>query len=306
MNRIDRLFAILLLLQKKSRLRAQDLAAEFEVSKRTIYRDITALSEMGVPIVSLPGEGYELVEGYFLPPLLFTDKEAIALFLGARLLLQQATGALVGDAEHALTKLAVALPEKTRQQVESLTKIVSFIAPQEQFNLDEPQLVTLQQAIQQQKVIHMRYHSYTQNDTTEREVEPHQLYYSEGVWYVQGYCRLRQAMRSFRLSRIEELTVRADTFVKQLSPEPTPTSVTIQVRFTPESTRWVRERQHYAFQAEEVLPDNQGVLMRYGVSSATEMIPWLLSWGAAAEVLSPLELRQKLHQEATRLANLLT
>lgn len=306
MNRIDRLFAILLLLQQKSRLRAQDLAAEFEVSKRTIYRDITALSEMGVPIVSLPGEGYELVEGFFLPPLLFTDKEATALFLGARLLLQQATGELVSDAERALTKLAVALPEKTRQQVESLTKIISFIAPQERFNLDEPQLVALQQAIQQQKVIHIRYHSYYQNDTTEREVEPHQLYYSEGVWYVQGYCRLRQAMRSFRLSRIEELTVRTDTFVKQLSPEPTAPFVTVQVRFTPESIRWLRERQHYAFQAEEMLPDNQGVLMRYRVSSAAEMIPWLLSWGAAAEVLSPLELRQKLHQEATRLANLLT
>ncbi|HRQ37151.1 MAG TPA: HTH domain-containing protein [Chloroflexota bacterium] len=134
MNRIDRLFAILLLLQKKSRLRAQDLAAEFEVSKRTIYRDITALSEMGVPIVSLPGEGYELVEGFFLPPLLFTDKEATALFLGARLLLQQAASTQVGDAERALTKLAVALPEKTRQQVESLTKIIGFIVPQERFN----------------------------------------------------------------------------------------------------------------------------------------------------------------------------
>jgi predicted DNA-binding transcriptional regulator YafY len=94
MNRIDRLFGILLILQNQPRVRAQDLAERFEVSKRTIYRDITALSEMGVPIVSLPGEGYELMEGFYLPSLIFTDDEAIALFLGARLLIQQAAGAL--------------------------------------------------------------------------------------------------------------------------------------------------------------------------------------------------------------------
>lgn len=124
MNRIDRLFGILLILQNQPRVRAQDLAERFEVSKRTVYRDITALSEMGVPIVSLPGEGYELMEGFYLPPLIFTDDEAIALFLGARLLIQQAAGALTVKAEQALAKIAVALPQETRQRVEALTAII--------------------------------------------------------------------------------------------------------------------------------------------------------------------------------------
>lgn len=92
MNRVDRLFAILLNLQHKRRVRAQDLAREFEISKRTIYRDISALNQMGVPIVSLPGEGFELVEGYYLPPLMFTEKEAVALVLGSRLLTQHTVG----------------------------------------------------------------------------------------------------------------------------------------------------------------------------------------------------------------------
>lgn len=307
MNRIDRLFAILLILQNESRVRAQDLAAKFEVSKRTIYRDITALSEMGVPVVSLPGEGYELMEGFYLTPLVFTDNEAIALFLGARLLIQQAAGAFTINAEHALAKISVALPKEMRQRVESLTNIIGFIAPQERFNLDEPQLITLQQAIQSQRVIHIRYHSYNRNDTTEREVEPYQLYYSEGVWYVRGYCRLRQAMRSFRLSRIEKLKLRPDTFVvKQISQEPAIELVTIQIHFTAEAMRWVHERQHYAFQSEEVLPDNQGVVMTYRLGSISEIMPWLLSWGAAAEVLAPRELREKIRQEAVKLANMLT
>ena len=98
MNRIDRLFAITLLLQARGRLRAKDLAVWFEVSERTIYRDIAALSESGVPVVSLPGEGYELMEGFFLPPLLFTSVEASALLLGAQMLTSHATGRLPASA----------------------------------------------------------------------------------------------------------------------------------------------------------------------------------------------------------------
>jgi predicted DNA-binding transcriptional regulator YafY len=93
-NRTDRLFAITVLLQSRTRLRAQDLALRFGVSKRTVYRDIAALSESGVPVVSLPGEGYELMEGFSLPPLAFTTGEASALFLGGRLLAEHATGRL--------------------------------------------------------------------------------------------------------------------------------------------------------------------------------------------------------------------
>jgi len=306
MNRIDRLFAILLILQNEPRVRAQDLAKKFEVSKRTIYRDITALSEMGVPIVSLPGEGYELIEGFYLPPLIFTDDEALALFLGARLLIQQAAGRLTHKAEQALAKILVALPKETRQRVESLTEIIRFITPQDRFNLDEPQLVTLQQAIQKQQVIFIRYHSYYQNETTEREVEPHQLFYSDGAWYVSGYCRLRQGPRSFRLSRIEQLSLQAETFVKHLPAEPETEVITVQIRFAKAAARWVRERQHYGFQTEEVLADGESVLMTYRLNSTSEIAPWVLSWGAAAEVLAPQDLREQLRQEAVKLANMLT
>ncbi len=89
MNRIDRLFSITTRLQARGHLRAADLASIYEVSIRTIYRDIAALSESGVPIVSLPGRGYSLVDGYFLPPLLLSTREATALVLGARLLAGQ-------------------------------------------------------------------------------------------------------------------------------------------------------------------------------------------------------------------------
>src|SRR5688572_20373523 len=82
MNRIDRMLAIVLELQARKQLRAEDLAATFRVSKRTVYRDIMALADSGVPVVAIPGQGYSLVEGYFLPPLAFSTDEAIMLMLG--------------------------------------------------------------------------------------------------------------------------------------------------------------------------------------------------------------------------------
>jgi predicted DNA-binding transcriptional regulator YafY len=124
MNRIDRLFAILLTLQHKRRVRAQDLADQFEISKRTVYRDMSALNQMGVPISALPGEGFELVEGYYIPPLMFNENEAIALLLGSRLLTQQTAGSITPGAESALAKIKVALPEQVRGRVEALTNII--------------------------------------------------------------------------------------------------------------------------------------------------------------------------------------
>ena len=88
MNKTDRLFAIILELQARGQCRAEDLAAAFEVNKRTIYRDVQALSEMGVPVVAVPGQGYSLMEGYFLPPLRFTTDEATMLSLGSEFVAQ--------------------------------------------------------------------------------------------------------------------------------------------------------------------------------------------------------------------------
>lgn len=306
MNRIDRLFAILLTLQHKRRLRAQDLARQFEISKRTIYRDMSALNQMGIPIAALPGEGFELVEGYYLPPLMFTESEAVALLLGSRLLAQQAAGSVTRAADSALAKIHVALPKTVRAQAEALTNIIRFITPEAKFDLDEPQLLLIQNAIQEKRVLHLRYRGYQKEDVTERDVEPHQLFYADGIWYLEAYCRLRKGMRDFRLSRMEEITPRRETFRKKRTgkPQPQPLLV-IRIRFAPGAIRWVRERQHYGYQREE-RETQQGTVMVYHVNDASEIIPWILGWGASAEVLSPPELRKSLRETALELANLLT
>ena len=126
MNRTDRLLAIVLELQARKHIRAEDLAATFEVSKRTIYRDMLALSESGVPIVSIPGQGYSLIEGYFLPPLTFTTDEAIMLLLGADFVAQQFDAQYREAAQSASDKITVVLPEHLRRETDYLQNNIRF------------------------------------------------------------------------------------------------------------------------------------------------------------------------------------
>jgi len=306
MNRIDRLFAILLTLQHKRRVRAQDLARQFEISKRTIYRDLSALNQMGIPIAALPGEGFELVEGYYLPPLMFTESEAVALLLGSRLLSQQAAGSVTQSADSALAKINVALPDPVRARSEALTNIISFVTPEAKFDLDDPQLLLLQNAIQEKRVLHLHYRGYKKEDLTEREVEPHQLFYADGIWYLEAYCRMRKGMRDFRLSRMEKITPRRETFHKKRTGKAQPQPIiVIEIRFAPNAVRWVREQQHYGYRRDEK-ETPQGTVMVYHVNDESEIIPWVLGWGTSAEVLSPQKLRKSLRETALELANLLT
>ena len=309
MNRMDRLFALVVLLKSRKRLRAEDLAAAFGVSRRTIYRDILALNEAGVPIVSLPGEGYELMEGYFLPPLVFTVAEAGALVLAARLLRNQAAGRMAQGADLAMAKITAVLPPRTREEVEHLSGVIDFFTPQAQFDLDVPHLMTIQRALRERRLIHLRYHSHNQDETTERDVEPQRLTYSGGIWYLTGYCRLRKGERSFRLNRIETLALTWETFEPpQAATAPaSSTPVEVHVRVAERAIRWVRERQHYGFVGEEPMDDSTkaGVVMTYRVDTMAELIPWLRSWGAAIEVVSPSDLREALRREALEVAGLL-
>ena len=128
MNRTDRLLAIVLELQGKGERRAADLAALFETSKRTIYRDIVALCEAGVPVRAVPGRGYSLMEGYFLPPLSFTSEEAVTLLLGGDFMAQNFDARYRAAANAAVRKIAAALPAGRRGEVRALQGGMRFIA----------------------------------------------------------------------------------------------------------------------------------------------------------------------------------
>lgn len=292
--------AILLEFQARGARRAEDLAATFEVSVRTIYRDVEALCEAGVPILATPGKGYRLLAGYFLPPLSFTATEAALLALGGEFVRTRVDPELRREAASALTKLAGVLPEGQRDAVARWRRELRFASVGER--TDQPMQALLRGAIQDCRVVRLLYHAYLRAAAEERDVEPVSLVHVGGAWHLAAYCRLRRAPRLFRLERIDRAELREERFVRGPRHELPPHGDARQafpearVRFDAAAVRWVRERQPYLFLREE-----PGLVFVYALRDVRELLGWLLQWGAAVEVLAPVALRERLAAEARAL-----
>jgi len=305
MNRVDRLMGYLLLFQSRGLMRAQDFANQFEISERTVYRDIQALSEVGVPIMAMPGEGYRLMDGYYLPPIVFTPDEAHALSMAVSMIVGLAEDSPTKDhAEYALDKIRAVLPETTLHQIEALQAILQFYAfPNNRLNFDDNKLLDSQTAVLEHRVLRLHYHAQNSNKITQRDVEPVELVFLDKVWMLSAYCRLRQSPRTFRLERIDHLEFLPETFIpRDLGQmKPNPGTEDLIIRFDPDVVRWVRERQHFTFDREE-LDDNGRCLMIYRPKRWEQIEGWLLSWGAVLEIVSPESKRAILREMAVRIA----
>jgi predicted DNA-binding transcriptional regulator YafY len=301
MNRTDRLLAMVLELQGRGRRRAEDLARTFEVSKRTVYRDIEALSQAGVPVVSAPGQGYWLMEGYFLPPLQFTKEEATMLSLGAGVMAKTFDAQYSLAAASAGRKIEAVLPEGLRREVGYLEENIRFIVLETPGGSGEL-LPTLRRTILERKRVRFNYQkrmsTHPGESVTERKVDPYSLFHMMGAWYLMGYCHLRQGARHFRLGRMDGLTVLSERFERQpgLRRRERDRSITVKALFDPEIARWVMEsRSFYVTKEEETA---EGLLIAMTVRSTEEVVPWLLSWGAKVRVLEPAALIARLSEEA--------
>ena len=304
MNRTDRLMAILLEFQARREVRAEDLARRFEVSVRTVYRDVQALSEGGVPIAAMPGKGYRLLDGYFLPPLTFTADEAALLALGGAFVRDRVDAGLRRAADDALAKLAGVLPAEKRAAVARRQRELLFLDPDP--DEDDPRLAPLRQAIEERRVVRLLYHARRRPDPDERDVEPVSLVYLDRGWHLAAYCRLRQGPRLFRLERIDRHQPTGERFALADRHRYGPETGGDLHRF-PEARvradlavrRWMRERQPHLFLREET--DEEGPVFVYALRDERELLPWLLAWGAAIEVLAPAGLRARLAAEACAL-----
>ena len=311
MNRTDRLLAIVLELQGKGRQRAEDLATTFETSKRTIYRDVLALGEAGVPIVSVPGQGYSLMKGYFLPPLSFSTDEATMLLLGSDLMAQNFDAQYRAAAQSASRKIEGVLPDTLRNEVHYLQNSIVFVARPSDTPESQHRILLLQQlrrAIIQRSTVRFCYHTRHaregKGEQTTREADPYGLIHFPGGWHMVAYCHLRHDIRNFRLDRIDELELLPRTFQRPagyvMRPDPkreySERSITARVLFDTEIARWVQEARSYYITHEEETPD--GLLVTLQVRQESEILHWLLSWGQHARILEPESLRLRLLEEA--------
>ncbi len=306
MNRTDRLLAIVLELQAKGTQRAQDLAATFETSTRTIYRDVQALCEAGVPVVAVTGQGYSLMEGYFLPPLRFTTDEATMLLLGSDYVAQNFDAEYRAAALSATRKIEAVLPNPLRGEVQDLQSEFRFVTSDPLARLKEPNLLPrLRRAIVSRRRVRFRYHArfgQERDRSRMREADPYGLAHVSDVWYLVAFDHLRHDLRHFRLERMEQLTVLAQTFERPADFTMLQNAgdqsrfLIIRARFDPAVTRWVRESRFFFMTDEQ--ETGQGLLVTLRVREESEALPWLLSWGAHVHVLQPDSIRRRLAEEA--------
>ncbi|MGJ8647534.1 MAG: helix-turn-helix transcriptional regulator [Marinomonas colpomeniae] len=209
-KRLSRLAAITTQLQAKSLVTATELAARFSVSVRTIYRDIRALESSGIPIYTEEGKGYRLVEGYRLPPIMFTESEANALVMVEQLVLNNKDSSLVKDYSDAIDKIKSSLNSEHKARVNLLSDRTQFSKMKEQ-EKNSDHLSTLQYALTNFFLIDIGYTDEA-NRLTQRRIEPFALFSTRNSWILVAWCRLREGFRNFRLDRIQTLDLLLETF----------------------------------------------------------------------------------------------
>lgn len=302
MNRIDRLSAILIQLQTKRVVKAEEIAERFEISLRTVYRDVKALMEAGVPIGSEAGKGYFIVDGYHLPPVMFTQTEASALMVAAKLVEKMTDRSVRESFESALTKIRAVLNEREKDHLETLQEQIEvWQGPKHETSFPDNFINDIQKAVVSREVLCLDYFSNYNNEVTKREVEPIGLFFYGGAWHLIAWCRLRASYRDFRVDRIQSLTTKGETYdtrnlitlkeyiatVVQSNRE----MIKVVVRFQKGSARYIGNSKYaYGFISEEEV--DGWVRMTFLTCYIKGITRWLLMFGNTIEIESPELVRE--------------
>lgn len=308
MNRIDRLSAILIQLQGKKIVRAAEIAERFNISLRTVYRDVRALQEAGVPVGAEAGTGYYLVEGYHLPPVMFSREEAAALLTGEKLMSELGDQSNRKQFSSAMQKIRAVLRGSEKDFLESLEDNIAVInrrRPPIGEEFPNRFLSEIQEALGKQRILQMGYFALHNEVLTQRDVEPIGIMYMSHNWYMIGWCRLRQNYRNFRIDRIKQLTL-TDThydrakhitlkaYIDKYGTDEKP-PLLIKMRFTTEVAKRIGDMKFSYGYAEERV-DGSYTEMTFMFPYLDWFARWSLQWGKHAEIVSPDELRIRMRE----------
>jgi predicted DNA-binding transcriptional regulator YafY len=212
MNRIDRLFGILTLLQSKKYVPAEKIAEKFKISVRTVYRDVKALCEQGIPVSFEQHKGYFVVQGYFLPPVSFSSEEANALLLMEGLVHSFADKSIKTHYSNLLSKVKTVLRASQKEKLEFLDNNIKLQLPP-CFNHDFEYLSALQNAISSKIIIEIDYKN-TKEEVSKRQAEPVGLVFYAFNWHLIAWCHMRKDYRDFKVSRILKVRSTGELFKK--------------------------------------------------------------------------------------------
>jgi predicted DNA-binding transcriptional regulator YafY len=307
-----RLLTVLELLQSRPQHSAAELAAHLEVDQRTVRRYVTMLQDLGIPVEAVRGRngGYRLRPGFKLPPLMFTNGEALALGLGLLLTRRLGLGANPADVVSATAKLERVLPPPLRRQMQAVQDALVLDLPLARTMPDQGVIVVLSTAVTEQRRVRLQYMAWD-GVITSRTVDPYGVVYRAGHWYLPGYCHLREAKRTFRLDRIVGVSLEAETFscptdfdpihyVNQtLATTPGIWKVDILLQIDMESAR------HLIPPALGTLtPETDSVALHCYVQQLDWFAHFLIGLDCSFQVRSPAELRTTLQKLVTRITRI--
>lgn len=308
LNRFDRTLAILVLLQSRKLVKAHDLSERFGVSLRTIYRDIRSLEAAGVPILGEAGVGYSIMEGYRLPPVMFTREEAGSFVAAEKLMLKFTDEGLGGYFKSAMDKIKSVLKGREKDWITTLEKQVWTVPGYEPFNRTIPNaLPVLFNSIALQLQVHICYRSFTANEPQSRYIEPVGVFYENNNWYLYAFCHLRNDYRQFRTDRIVSISSTEKPFARShenISESRkddgncVKTKVVIAVQKS--VARYMGEgRKYYGFEGEEEKGDE--VEMTFMVGSQMEgLARYYLMFADQARIIEPKTFRLKVKELAEK------
>ena len=302
-DKVIRIFKIINAIQSNPGITAADLAYRCEVNIRTIYRDLDVISHFAPVTNEGRGTGYKFMGKFFMYPLNFSEQEALAFSLLPSVLNQDKIPPGFRSAYDKV--MATHLKERSKQNgiLENIADIIQMGTPayrKESRNFLQP----LIGAILEQRSIRTVYHSQSRNATTEREIDPYYLIPRDQRFYLIGYCHLKGDIRTFRISRFQEVEMTASTFdkgnfnIKQYlkntwSINRGTKNITFKVRFHPEVARYIKEEE--LFVHPRMSEEGDGTLLfEVTVNNEKEFTKWILQYGPNAEILEPASARQGL------------
>ena len=312
MNRIDRISAILIHLQSRRVVRASEIAERFNISLRTVYRDIRTLEEAGVPLMGEAGVGYSIMDGYRLPPVMFSREEATAFLTAEKLMERMTDPSSDGHYKSAMYKVRSVLRLAEKDFLENIDGHIQVLKSRRgapiKLELNPLQLVL--KAIGERNVLSIHYFAMHNQQKTERNIEPVGVFYQDNYWHLVAWCRLRKDYRDFRLDRISDIALTGERF-RTLHPNLND--------FISRSARELNLQQVVIMVEKRVLPYlseqkyYNGFVSEREIDGMMEMtflteyiegfVRWLMMYGDMAIIVSPEALKFKLIELAQTIIN---
>lgn len=310
MNRIDRVSAILIQLQSRRVVKAADIAERFNISLRTVYRDVKTLEEAGIPVIGEAGVGYSIMEGYRLPPVMFTREEATAFLTAEKFVEKMTDASTTTHYQSAMYKIKAILKTAEKNLLEDIDSSIEVVKNHHQLKANnKDHIQALLNSIAQKTVLTINYFANHSQEHTKRDIEAVGIFFKDSFWHLIAFCRMRNDYRDFRVDRINNITQTGIVFKNK---HPTLKAYIAQTAKEQELDLVVMrvnknvyghldyQKYYSGFVSEKTI--GHQIEMTFLTTSLEGFARWFMMFGDSAEIISPDGLKDRVGGIAATIA----